>query len=122
MPSIVTLFRLAKVLEISPSSLLPTEPEPDPITVTRRSEGRLVPVSEADDAAVSRIISAGAAHAADVQEYRIPGPYIGERLESDGEKHFYPSDGEGTRDVGGGEGKGRWAGEGGAASVSLGGW
>src|SRR3546814_12593267 len=100
MPSIVTLFRLAKVLEISPSSLLPTEPEPDPITVTRRSEGRLVPVSEADDAAVRRIIPGGAAPAAAVQEDRIPGPYIGAWFESDGGHNVYLVEGHGTRRLG----------------------
>lgn len=105
MPSIVTLFRLAKVLEISPSSLLPNEPAPEPISLTRRGEGRLVAVSESDDAAVSRIISAGAAHAATVQEYRIAGPYVGEWFESDGENTVYLVEGEATVAI---EGRGEW--------------
>ena len=105
MPSIVTLFRIAKVLEISPSSLLPNEPEPEPITLTRRSEGHLVPVSEGDEAAVSRIISAGAAHAATVQEYRIPARYRGEWFESDGENTVYLVEGEATVTI---EGRGEW--------------
>jgi transcriptional regulator with XRE-family HTH domain len=106
MPSIVTLFRIAKVLGISPSSLLPSEPEPEPIHLTRRDEGHLVPVSEGDDAAVSRIISAGAAHAAAVQEYRIArGPYRGEWFESDGENTVYVVAGELTVTI---EGRGEW--------------
>jgi transcriptional regulator with XRE-family HTH domain len=105
MPSIGTLFRIAKVLGISPSSLLPSEPEADPITVSRRGEGRLVAVSEADDAATSRIISAGAAHAATVQEYRLPGPYRGEWFESDGENTVYVVEGEVTVVI---EARGEW--------------
>lgn len=106
MPSIVTLFRVAKVLGISPSSLLPGEPEPEPIHVTRRDEGRFVPVSETDDAAVSRIISAGAGHAAQVQEYRIGrGAYVGEWFESDGENTVYVVAGAVTVVI---EGRGEW--------------
>ncbi len=106
MPSIGTLFRIAKVLGISPSSLLPSEPEPDPVTLTRRDEGRVVPVSEADDAATSRIISAGAAHAATVQEYRLPAPYRGEWFESDGENTVYVVAGEVSVVL---DGRGEWS-------------
>jgi transcriptional regulator with XRE-family HTH domain len=105
MPSIATLFRIAKVLQISPSSLLPNAPEPEPITLTRRSEGRVVPVSEGDESAVSRIISAGAAHAATVQEYRLPARYRGEWFESDGENTVYLVEGEATVTI---VGHGEW--------------
>lgn len=105
MPSIGTLFRIAKVLGISPSSLLPSEPEADPITLSRRGEARLVAVAEGDDTATSRIISAGAAHAATVQEYRLPGPYRGEWFESDGENTVYVAEGEVSVVL---DGRGEW--------------
>lgn len=105
MPSIGTLFRLAKVLGISPSSLLPSEPEPEPVTVSRRGEGRVVAVAEGDEAATSRIISAGAAHAATVQEYRLPAPYRGEWFESDGENTVYVVEGDLTVVL---DGRGEW--------------
>ena len=106
MPSIVTLFRLAKVLGISPSELLPGDAEPEPIHVTRRDEGEFVPVDEADDAAVSRIISAGAARAATVQEYRLErAPYAGDWFESDGENTLYVLSGTLTVTL---DGRGEW--------------
>ena len=58
MPSILTLFKLAKVLDISPSELLPANEEPEPVHVVRRGEGELVPVSESDDGAVHDTVSA----------------------------------------------------------------
>lgn len=106
MPSIATLFRLAKVLRLSPSELLPSAPEPEPIRLTRQAEGEVVPVSEHDDAALSRIISSEAAHAATVQEYRITRiPYLGDWFESDGENTLYVVQGTVTVII---EGRGEW--------------
>ncbi|MBA8817554.1 transcriptional regulator with XRE-family HTH domain [Microbacterium halimionae] len=106
MPSVVTLFRLAKVLGISPSALLPAMPEPEPITLTRRAEGKRVPIAEGDDAASSRVISSGTAHIATVQEYRIDhGPYVGDWFESDGELTVYVVDGSVTVTI---DGRGDW--------------
>lgn len=106
MPSIVTLFRLAKVLGISPSDLLPGDDEPEPIHVTRRHEGEFVSVDEADDAALSRIISSGAARAATVQEYRLGrAPYLGDWFESDGENTVYVVSGTLTVTL---DGRGEW--------------
>jgi len=90
MPSILTLFKLAKVLELSPSELLPTTEETDPIRLTRQGEGEFVRVAEGDDAAVSRVISSAATQDATVQEYRITRvPYRGEWFESDGQNTVY---------------------------------
>lgn len=91
MPSILTLFKLAKVLELSPSELLPTTAvETDPIRFTRHDEGEVVRVAEGDDTAVSRVISSAASQDSTVQEYRITGvPYRGEWFESDGQNTIY---------------------------------
>lgn len=90
MPSILTLFKLAKVLDLSPSELLPTAEESDPIRVIRREEGEFVRVTEGDDGAISRVISSAATQNATVQEYRITTvPYQGEWFESDGQNTIY---------------------------------
>lgn len=106
MPSVVTLFHLAKALGISPSVLFPTVPEPEPILLTRSDGGRSVPVSESVAGATSRVLSSGTARAATVQEYRIEsGPYVGEWFESDGEIVVYVIDGRVTVTI---EGRGDW--------------
>jgi transcriptional regulator with XRE-family HTH domain len=106
MPSVVTLFHLAKALGISPSVLFPSVPDPDPILLTRRGEGRRVLVSETVAAATSRVLSSGTARAATVQEYRIEaGPYVGEWFESDGEIVVYVVDGDVTVTI---DGQGEW--------------
>lgn len=105
MPSISTLFRIAKVLGISPSALLPSPPEPDPVRVSRRSDAERMPVSERDDRASSRIISAEADRGATVQEYRLTGPYLGDWFDSDGENTVYVVDGALTVMI---EGRGEW--------------
>jgi transcriptional regulator with XRE-family HTH domain len=90
MPSILTLFKLAKVLDLSPSELLPTAEETDPIRVIRHGEGEFVRVTEGDDGAISRVISSAATQDATVQEYRITTvPYRGEWFESDGQNTIY---------------------------------
>ncbi|GAA1704219.1 hypothetical protein GCM10009808_22590 [Microbacterium sediminicola] len=90
LPSVVTLFRLAKVLGISPSNLLPAIPEPAQILVTRANDGGHVAVDESGTAATSRILSSGAATRAVVQEYRFPAEAaVGEWFESDGELTVY---------------------------------
>jgi transcriptional regulator with XRE-family HTH domain len=106
MPSILTLFRLAKVLDISPSELLPAADAPNPIRVTRRDEGELIRVTEGDDSAESRVISSEAAAGATVQEYRIARvPYRGEWFESDGENTIYVIEGTVTVEI---EDRGAW--------------
>lgn len=106
MPSILTLFKLAKVLDLSPSELLPTAEETDPIRLTRRDEGELVRVAEGDDAAISRVISSAATQDATVQEYRITRvPYRGEWFESDGQNTIYLISGSLTVTI---EDRGAW--------------
>ncbi|MEV8268509.1 XRE family transcriptional regulator [Microbacterium sp. NPDC076911] len=106
MPSVVTLFRIAKALGLSPSVLFPAVPEPEPILLTRREDGKHVRVAESDDGATSRILSSGTARAATVQEYRIAGgPYAGDWFESDGEIVVYVTEGEVTVFI---DGRGEW--------------
>lgn len=106
MPSIVTLFRLANVLRISASELLPAAHQPEPIHLTRREEGEVLPFTERDDIALSRIISSEATHAATVQEYRITRtPYLGDWVVSDGENTVYVVEGSVTVII---EGRGEW--------------
>ncbi|WP_307216683.1 helix-turn-helix domain-containing protein [Microbacterium sp. SORGH_AS_0888] len=105
MPSISTLFRIAKVLGISPSALLPSPPEPSPVRVSRRADSETVPVSERDDRASSRIISTETERGATVQEYRVAGPYLGDWFESDGENTIYVVEGELTVMI---DGRGEW--------------
>jgi transcriptional regulator with XRE-family HTH domain len=89
MPSVVTLFRLAKGLGISPSALLPAVAEPEPIHLSRSTDDPHARVIETDERATSRILSSGTARAANVQEYRLAGPYVGDWFESDGEITSY---------------------------------
>jgi transcriptional regulator with XRE-family HTH domain len=106
MPSVVTLFRIAGALEISPSALLPSVAEPEPIFLSR-ADGPRVRVDEGDDDAASRVISSGSARNATVQEYRIErGPYEGTWFESDGEITVYVVEGEITVTI---DGHGDWA-------------
>lgn len=103
MPSLITLYRIAKVLGISPSALLPAEPEVDPIHVSRREQAHWVPIAEVENAATTRVVHSGAAS---MQEYRVePGQYMGDWYESDGEVTVYVVDGEITVDI---EGRGSW--------------
>lgn len=106
MPSVVTLFKVAKGLGISPSELLPAASEPEPIYLTRADDAHRVPVSESDDLATTRLLSSGNAGAANVQEYRLgPGSYVGEWFESDGEITSYVVEGTVTVTI---DGRGEW--------------
>jgi transcriptional regulator with XRE-family HTH domain len=105
MPSVVTLFRLAKGLGISPSELLPSVAEPEPIYLTRAADAARVRVMESDERATSRVLSSGSSRGANVQEYQLVGPYLGDWFESDGEITSYVVDGRITVTI---EGRGEW--------------
>lgn len=106
MPSLVTLYRLAKALDISPSALLPSTPEPDVVHVTHKDDGGWVPIADVPDAATTRVLSSGGAKYATVQEYRVePGQYMGDWFQSDGELTVYVMEGEIDVEV---EGQGSW--------------
>jgi transcriptional regulator with XRE-family HTH domain len=106
MPSLVTLYRLAKALELSPSALLPTLEEPDLVHVSRHDEGVWVPISDQPGSATTRVLSSGTARHATVQEYIVePGQYMGDWFQSDGELTVYVIEGSIDVDV---EGHGTW--------------
>jgi transcriptional regulator with XRE-family HTH domain len=103
MPSLVTLYRIAKVLGLSPSELLPAEPEPDDVHLSRRADAKWRPIAEVENSATTRIVSKGAAS---VQEYIVePGQYMGDWYESDGELTVFVIDGRITVEV---ESRGEW--------------
>ena len=103
MPSLITLYRIANALEMSPSALLPADPDPEVVHVSRAAEARWVPISEAPDNAHTRVIHAGATS---LQEYRIePGERVGDWFESDGEVVHYVIEGSLALEI---EGLGVW--------------
>ncbi|MCC4908557.1 helix-turn-helix transcriptional regulator [Microbacterium sp. cx-59] len=106
MPSLVTLYRLAKALELSPSALLPTLEEPELVHVSRHDEGVWVPIADNPDSATTRVLSSGTARHATVQEYIVePGQYMGDWFQSDGELTVYVIEGAINVDI---EGHGTW--------------
>lgn len=103
MPSLVTLYRLASALDISPSALLPADPDPEVVHVSRAADATWVPVSEASDTAHTRVIHAGATS---LQEYVIhPGERVGDWFETDGEVIHYVIEGAIALEI---EGLGTW--------------
>ena len=106
MPSLASLYRIAKVLGISPSALLPAMPEPEVIHLSRADAGTWAPIADVANAGVHRVISSADARAATVQEYRIePGQYMGDWFESDGDLTVYVVAGRITVSI---EGRGQW--------------
>jgi transcriptional regulator with XRE-family HTH domain len=94
-PSLSSLYRLAHALGLPPSELMPPVSAPRGVSVLRQGEGRELPVSEAQEAASGRLLSAGAGHVLEVVEYRVaPGSDLGGWFESDGELTVYVIDGE----------------------------
>ncbi|MFG6444463.1 helix-turn-helix domain-containing protein [Microbacterium sp. P07] len=106
MPSLATLYRIAKVLGISPSELLPAMPEPEVIHLSRADGGPWAPIADVVNAGTHRVISSADARGATVQEYRIePGQYMGDWFESDGDLTVYVVAGRITVTI---EGRGEW--------------
>ncbi|GMM96489.1 helix-turn-helix domain-containing protein [Microbacterium luteum] len=103
MPSLITLYRIANALDMSPSALLPADPDPDVVHVSRAADARWVPVSEAPDTAHTRVIHAGVTS---LQEYLVrPGERVGDWFESDGEVVHYVIEGSLALEI---EGLGVW--------------
>ncbi|MDX2377414.1 XRE family transcriptional regulator [Microbacterium sp. LRZ72] len=103
MPSLITLYRVANVLGLSPSVLLPASPQPESVHVSRRDDATWVPVAEVANAAKTRVVHSGVAS---VQEYVVePSDYMGDWYKSDGEVTVYVVEGEIAVEV---EGRGTW--------------
>jgi transcriptional regulator with XRE-family HTH domain len=93
-PSMITTYRLAGALGVTPGDLLPA-PESDRVTVVRADEGTLLPVADRPDAAAGRTLLMRPNSPLEVIEYRIePGQHIGEWFESTGVSSLYVIAGE----------------------------
>ena len=85
-PSLVTLYRMAAALGLPPSDLLPQAGGSEEVVVVRAAEGRRLKVSDAPNAAIGRLVSAGAGRRLVVSEYVVePGQDLGDRFVSAGE-------------------------------------
>lgn len=88
-PSMITTYRLATALGVTPGDLLPA-PESDRITVVRADEGILLPVGDHPNAALGRAIHMRPNSPLEVIEYRIePGQFVGDWFSSTGISGVY---------------------------------
>ncbi|CAN5508083.1 XRE family transcriptional regulator [soil metagenome] len=94
MPSMITVYRLAETLDVTPGELLPTSTE-SKVTVIRSDEGRLLPVADRPDAALGRVLVFNPDEKLQIIEYRVhPGEYIGEWFQSPGLLAMYVVSGQ----------------------------
>ena len=71
-PSLATLYRIAKALEVSPSSLLPA-PDVDDVLVVSSTEGNFVASGDKPTSAIGRVVLADRRRDLEIYEYRA-GP------------------------------------------------
>jgi len=103
LPSISTLYRIANVLGISPAGLLPSEPEPGAVSLTRAADAAWVPIAETEGAGRMREIAAVPTR---FSEHIVePGEHMGDWFRSDGEQTVYVVEGTVTVEI---EGRGSW--------------
>ena len=69
-PSIATLYRMADVLGMAPSNLLPSHPTND-VDVIRADDGQLVPSSDRPGSAMGRVLLADPSRRLEIYEYVI---------------------------------------------------
>ncbi|OPX12950.1 helix-turn-helix domain-containing protein [Mycobacterium sp. AT1] len=94
MPSMVTVYRLAETLAVTPGDLLPTSTE-SKVTVVRSTEGRLLPVADRPDAALGRVLVLSPDERLQIIEYRIErDQYIGEWFQTPGILAVYVTSGQ----------------------------
>lgn len=83
-PSMLTTYRLAAALGVTPGDLLPA-PESERITVVRADEGIALPVADRPDAALGRALHMRPNSPLEVIEYRIePDQFVGDWFASTG--------------------------------------
>lgn len=101
MPSMVTVYRLAETLDVTPGELLPTSTE-SKVTVIRCDEGRLLPVADRPDAALGRVLVLSQDEKLQIIEYKIEcDQYIGEWFQTPGILAVYMVSGQLDVDVDG---------------------
>lgn len=94
MPSMITVYRLAETLAVTPGDLLPTNTE-SKVTVVRSTEGRMLPVADRPDAALGRVLVLNPDAGLQIIEYRIErDQYIGEWFQTAGLLAMYMMSGE----------------------------
>ncbi|MGW9113750.1 helix-turn-helix domain-containing protein [Microbacterium sp. NPDC055683] len=100
-PSILTLYRIAEALGLSPRALMPrTGDVRAGARIVRSAEGVRMAVSESPDAARARLLTAGGDHRLEVVEYDVaPGQDLGDAFRSAGEMTVYVLSGELIVDV-----------------------
>lgn len=99
MPSMITVYRLAETLGVTPGELLPTSTE-SKVTVIRSDEGRLLPVADRPDAALGRVLVLSRDEGLQIIEYTIErDQYIGEWFQSPGILALYLVSGQLDIDV-----------------------
>ena len=105
-PSMATTYRLAEALNVLPGALLPPLERKSPVTFVPAGEGRMLPVSSRDDAALGRTLVMDPDKRLEVVEYVIePGQYIQEWFRLEGELAVYLVSGAIDIEV---EGEGTW--------------
>ncbi|GAS93859.1 XRE family transcriptional regulator [Mycolicibacterium canariasense] len=99
MPSMITVYRLAETLDVTPGELLPTSTE-SKVAVIRSDEGRLLPVADRPDAALGRVLVLSRDEKLQIIEYKIePDQYIGEWFQTPGVLALYMVSGQLDIDV-----------------------
>lgn len=94
MPSMVTVYRLADALGVSPGDLLPASTE-NQVQIVRSDEGRTLPVADRPDAALGRVLLMHPSNSLQIIEYQITGgQYIGEWFQTPGILALYMLGGE----------------------------
>lgn len=104
-PSMVTTYRLASALGVSPGELLPVvaEEPADPVVLVPAGSGRLIPVSDRPDSAVGRALRFQDDSPLQVVEYVVgPGEHLTTWFEAVGETGVYVVSGRLAVEVDGG--------------------
>ncbi|MDV6265903.1 helix-turn-helix domain-containing protein [Rhodococcus globerulus] len=107
MPSMVTIYRLATVLNVAPGELMPSPlGSPSRVAIVRAGSGSPVPVSSRPDAAIGHALLFDRNTSLEVTEYRLePEVHISEWFQSSGLAAVYLISGSLEVEV---EGEGSW--------------
>lgn len=105
LPSMLTLYRLAGALGLSAAELMPAEAVPASIHVVRREDARRVPVTEAANAGLGRILTASERRVVATEYIFGPDDDMGDWFQSDGELLVYAASGRVIVTI---EGQGEW--------------
>lgn len=86
MPSVATLYRLARALGVEVHDLLPASGADDDVVLVRAADGLHLRVADQADSATSRLLAAGPHSPTQARYFRISeGQPIGDWFEHDGE-------------------------------------